>query len=429
MTQSGYAAVLACSVAVCCSAGGNPAEVLNRITVKVVRREAALPNYTCVETVTRDYYDLKRPAATSCAALIANQPDPASGLPYQLTVTDRLRLDVTITPRGEIYSWVGASRFEENGVDRVVRDGPFGSGSFGAPLAIIFHQDAKTFRFTRYLLDQNRDLMEYSFEVSQENSRYRVKAGDTWVPAAYSGTVQVDPQTDEVVRLTLHTSELPPATNSCQTSQRMEFAPQRIGSGVFLLPSQAQQQFLSLAGDAVQNHVSLSNCREYVGESTVSFSEIPETDPDSRSNAPPPIQLPAGLAFTFELTTPISADTAAAGDPFAGRLVSALRDKSGKTVAPTHALMEGRLVRVEIRHRSPPGAVFVLQLTTVEAGGIKVPLAAIRQDGPVTGKRGGTPVQLPLSWEANSGIFGLSGDHAILKSGSRSSWRTAAAVK
>jgi hypothetical protein len=89
-------------------------------------------------------------------------------------------------------------------------------------------------------------------------------------------------------------------------------------------------------------------------ESTVSFSARPETDPDSRPDAPPPIQLPAALAFTFEPTTPISADTAAAGDPFAGRPISAVRDQSGKTVAPAHALMEGTLVRVEIRHSSPP---------------------------------------------------------------------------
>jgi hypothetical protein len=60
-------------------------------------------------------------------------------------MTDRLRLDVTITHRGEIYSWVGASKFEDGSIDEIVKQGPFGTGSFGALLAVIFEQDPRRF--------------------------------------------------------------------------------------------------------------------------------------------------------------------------------------------------------------------------------------------------------------------------------------------
>jgi len=214
-----YVAILAWSIAVAVAAENDPAEVLKRVTAKVLAREAALPNYTCVETVTRDYYQYASATPPrSCAALIAQQKGSPTGLPVLLTTTDRLRLDVTITKRGEIYSWVGASKFEDGSIDKVVKQGPVGTGSFGALLAVIFKQDSKTFRFSKYSLEQGRSLMEYSFEVSQEDSHYNVKAGNSWVNTAYSGTFQADPETDEVVRITMQTAELSPATDSCQTN-------------------------------------------------------------------------------------------------------------------------------------------------------------------------------------------------------------------
>jgi hypothetical protein len=161
-------------------------------------------------------------------------------------------------------------------------------------------------------MDHGRSLMEYSFEVSQEESRYQVKVKDLWVHSAYSGTFQADRETDEVVRVTLQTAELPAEMGSC---------------------------------------------------------------------------LPPWLPFTLELTEPISTNTAAAGDSFAGRLVSALRDKSGKTLALAHALVEGRLVLVEMRHAVPPGAVLVLKPTAVEIGGVKTPLGGPEGRIDAKGKR------------------------------------------
>lgn len=417
-----YIAALAWSAAVAAAAETSPAEVLMRVAAKVLERQAALPNYTCVETVTRDYY--QSVAATppkACAALTAPAKDAAVVLPPLLwTMTDRLRLDVTITQPGEIYSWVGASKFD-GGIDQVVTQGPIATGVFGALLGVVFKQEVKTFHFSKYLLEGGRGLMEYSFEVSKEYSQYQVKAGNSWVHAAYSGTLQVDQETDEVVRLTLLTAELPPDTGSCQTNTTMEFSVTRIGDRRFLLPKGAWQHFVRRTGEEVENTISLSSCREYVGESTVSFSEAPEAAGGNGRKTSPRVQLPAGLPFTLELTAPISTDTAAAGDPFGARLVSALRDKSGKTLAPALALVEGRVTLVEMRRTAPHGAVLMLKPMTVEIGGVKTPLAAVRRAG--LAPRG----KLPLSWERNSGIFPLSGEHAEIEAGFRSDWQTVAA--
>jgi hypothetical protein len=181
---------------------------------------------------------------------------------------------------------------------------------------------------------------------------------------------------------------------------------------------------LTRDGSAVENVMALSACREYRGESTVSFSPAPEIAGSNGQKTPSGIQLPAGLAFTIELTMLISTDTAAAGDPFAARLVSALRDKNGKTLAPAHAAVAGRLVQMEIRHLVPPGALLVLKPMTVEIGGSATPLVASRKVVPVA--KGKQPIQLPLLWEQNAGIFPLPGEHATMKAGFRSDWQTAA---
>lgn len=61
---------------------------------------------------------------------------------------------------------------------------------------------------------------------------------------------------------------------------------------------------------------------------------------------------------------------------------------------------------------------------TVEIAGVKIPLAAARKNGP--GTKGKTAIQLPQSWEGNTGIFALAGEHAVLQAGARSDWQTAA---
>ena len=341
-------------------------------------------------------------------------------------LTDRLRLDVTMTSHGEIYSWVGASKFEDSGIDAVVHQGPISTGSFGAMLTIVFAQDAKTFQYRGTTQQDGHTVMEYSFQEVQSNSRYKVKTGDSWVNSGYSGSVQVDPETNEVVRLTVETDELPPAAGTCRISSDMEFHMVRIGESAFPLPKQGRQRFVDINGDEVDNVTTFGSCREYRGDSTITFFPAPDNAGGGSpgSSAAPPARIPAGLSFAFELTTPLSADTAAGGDPFSGRLVSALRVK-GKTIAPAHSLVEGRLLRVEMRRAAPQSATFVLKLRTVEVGGIHIPLAAVRDFKrlPLAGRRG-MELLLPNRWEEDSGVFQVRGEHAVMKAGTRTDWVT-----
>src|SRR5207248_3521337 len=107
-----------------CLAGGadrDPEEVLKRVTAKAVAARKVFPNYTCVETVTRNFF---RPAAPGlprgCSLVLEQRQHRAADAQLRLLSTDRLRLDVAMVQRGEVFSWVGVSKFDDSDLGRLV---------------------------------------------------------------------------------------------------------------------------------------------------------------------------------------------------------------------------------------------------------------------------------------------------------------------
>jgi hypothetical protein len=395
------------------------AELTQRVIAKARQRDARLPNYTCVETVARDYY---KPVAStlprSCPVLAELRQHRTPDMQLKWLLTDRLRLDVAMTNHGEIHSWVGASKFEDGDIDRLVTNGPIGTGAFGGFLTMIFNEGWQSIHY----LGVRDGLAEFSFRIEKTASNYRVKADNSWIVVGYEGTFQTDPATLDVVRMTVRVPEMPDASGNCETTTSMEFGLARIADGEFLLPKVTRQRYVTVAGEEAENTTTFSACREYRGNSTITFYADPGTEGGSESQkAPAPLEVPAGLPFTMELTAPIDPATAAAGDPFAGRLVRALRDVHGKVIAPAHAVVQGRLLRVENIYVSPASSVVVLRPGTLQAGGKAVTLRARRDGSVVPGK---TPVALPMAGEQNAAVFLLRRKAEIMPSGLRSDWIT-----
>jgi len=430
------------SAVLAAGAGHDPEEVLKRVTARILAAGKRIPNYTCVEAVQRDYF---QPAAATlpraCPLLIEERRHPGLAMVLRPALTDRLHLDVAMVQGGEIFSWVGASKFDDAGIFDLVRFGPIATGAFAGYLVVIFEQDVKTFTFTREIVAGGRSLIEYSFQVASAHSHYKVRAGDSWFYIGYSGTIQVDPETDEVVRLTVRTADLPEAANSCETLTSLDFGMAHIGGVDFPLPTRSRQRFVIPDGEEVENTTTFANCREYKGESTITFDETapaadgaaPAADPtprNGRSRAPSPRpSVPENRRFTLELTAPIQTDTVAAGDPFTARLAMPLRDAKGKLLAPAGTPVAGRLLRVEIFHKSPQEVILALKPDTMDIKGVKVPLAAVRDWSQIVAaarnsRKRGVKILLPLKGEEHAGVFQFPGEHPVVKKGFRSDWRT-----
>ncbi|HEY1493790.1 MAG TPA: hypothetical protein VGF49_04575 [Candidatus Solibacter sp.] len=413
------------------AAAYDPTEVLTRAIQRAIDRSRAIPNYTCVETVTRVYF---QPAAAAlprdCAVLLEQRRRPTPDIILQPYATDRLRLDVTMSSRGEIFSWSGASRFEDHDIDHIVRNGPMGTGSFGGFLATIFTSDAKRFTFERTLTVNGRPTMEYSFQVAQPDSHYKLKLNEDWTYVPYSGTFQVEPESGDVQSMTITTGASPPATGMCRSTATLDFVRVRIGDELFMLPGHARQRFVYPTVEETENTTAFTNCREFRGESTVTFSpeEPVVASAAKRVSIAAEAAIPRGLRFTLELSAPIATDTAAAGDPFTAKLSDALRDDRNKLLAAKGSLVGGRLLRVQTFAR-PPESVVVLQPEYIQTRSGRLELSAVRDWTYVIAQqrrsRRGVQILMPLSGEDNSGVFRFPGEHIVIPAKFRSDWKTA----
>ena len=256
-----------------------------------------------------------------------------------------------------------------------------GSGAFGAFLTLVFQEDQAAFRFESNAVADGRSLLEYSFQVRREDSHYKVKLKDgSWVFTAYSGRFRVDPETEDVVRMSVETAELPAASNQCIIETAMELGIRRIAGASVPLPAHTRQRFVYGDGEETENTTTFANCHEYRGESTILYDEEPAgpAPGNTPGETPAAARVPAGLRFTMELTAPISAATAAAGDAFAGKLVWPLLDAKHKVLARAGSVMEGRLLRVHSYYLPEAEVVLALKLESVEIGGSKMPLTATR---------------------------------------------------
>jgi hypothetical protein len=273
--------------------------------------------------------------------------------------------------------------------------------------------------------------MEYSFQVAQPDSHYRVKVEPSAVYVAYTGTFLVDPGSADVVQMTITTGDLPLATGLCMSTTAMDFARVRIGDGQFLLAKQARERFVYPNAEETQNTIGFTNCREFRGNSTVTFfagaASEAVADDSAKHGAANARSLPDGLAFSLELTAAIATGTAAAGDPFAAKLAGPIRD-GRKVLAPAGTVVEGHLTRVQSFFR-PLEVLIALRPEALWIGGAKVPVSATRDWTPVVAesrRKGQKSVEIfmPLAGEGNSGVFRFSGGQVVVPSGFRSEWKT-----
>jgi len=353
------------------AADDDPADVLIRLRDQALAHAERIPNHTCVESVRRDRYEsAARLAPRSCDTLLARRKLPGFSSSLRLATTDRLRLDVLLATDREVYSWAGAKKFEEGEIDELVTEGAFGTGPFARMLLSVLQGRDTRFIFEGDASFEGRRLLEYSFSVPVVNSRYRIKAQNDWVVTGYTGTILADPETAELVRLSVRTEELPPETRSCETDSELEYSTVRLGNDDYLLPKMTRQRFIMRDGSEGENTITFSACRDFRGESTLSFSSN-AVDSKPASAAAASLNLPPGLPVMVELTSPpVRGDQAAAGDRIEGRLVNAIRDPVQQTIrVPAGASMAGRLMRVETRWGPRAEITFALRWETVDVDG------------------------------------------------------------
>jgi hypothetical protein len=399
----------------------DPAATLSRVLAKAREDLKRIPNYTCVQTVTREFFTPAAPVKRSCEVLLEAKKKPTLDMKLRPSHTDRLRLEVAMTGVREMHAWVGATRFDDRPIDEFVREGPVGTGMFGSFLAAICEQDVHRLRFERELTVDGHDRLEFSFDVPHKDSHYRVKVYDSWVITAYRGTIEVDPATDDVTRIQVQTAVLPPAAGTCQTTTVLDLARTAMGP----LATVARQRFVAATGHEAVNTMRFSGCREYRGESTIRYEgDSTRTAEGGKTRKEERPSIPPGRPFSMELEEAIDPAVAAAGDPFVGRLREPLKDMRGRTLAPRGARVVGRLLRVQQYFSPREETIVVLQPVSVEVRGAAMALSARQDLSKMMAAKKKFEILPPFEWEKSAALVRSEGQGAIVPKGFVTLWRT-----
>ena len=359
-------------------------EVLRRVRARLLSDLERLPRYTCVQTITRQYY--RRSESPSCSALIAAHENRQHKL--NPAGWDRLRLEVAIVEGNNVFSWVGEPHFGSGTLEQLGGRGPLGSGDFGPFLHSILSRALVTFKGE--IPADNRRLLAFSYDMPAANSKYMVQTKAGWIATAYSGVFVVDPETGnpgpgdpkageaeggDIISLTVRTAELPESNPDCQAISEVDYGRTEIHDRKILIPRETRLTTIARNGSEVHNVTEYASCREYAAKSRILLDGAPELEIAPSSAAPAPISaFPAGLHFHARIVTLIDSDKAAAGDRVEAVLRSPIRGKNNAELAPAGARLHARLVSMEER-----GGFYFhisLQFESIELKGVAVPLRA-----------------------------------------------------
>jgi hypothetical protein len=291
-----------------------------------------LPNYTCIETVERS----RRSNATHAFKLI-----------------DTLRLEVAMVDGKEMYGWPGSKTFESVPLrDLVSGDGAIANGDFGLHARAIFAGTA-TFDYRGTGSEGSRDQpgalrewMRFGYKIAVKPSGFTVRSGDKSAEVPYYGSFDVDPKTLDVQKIEVVADQIPAEIGIKKTADSLEYTHVDIGGTQFLLPLQSDLIMTDANGNESRNHVRFSSCRQFSGDSVLTFD-----DPTPTPEAPKPaeeIDLPNGVEMLLVLADEVDLQKAAVGDPVHARLRNDAKSK-GRVWIPKNALASGRITRIE-RH-------------------------------------------------------------------------------
>jgi hypothetical protein len=407
-------------------------ELFDKTQANVIDNLKRFPRYVCVQTVTRMQYQLPA-AGASCASAIAN--NERNSADRILRWHDRLRLDVAVGEKSDMYSWAGASQFESGDLSDIVSRGTSDSGEFASFLTGVFAGDAGNFH---YLGTKDLPLgrvASFDFTVPVEKSHYRYSVdGNGYATTGYQGSFFVDPATADLRELDVDVNSFPQTIGVCRVQDKIEYAQTKIGDDTFLLPNHSSMDVVYRNSTESENVTTFSGCREYTGESTIRY------DVDENGNTPEDLKrkqlkpLPPKTHIRVRIDPPINSSTAAAGDSITGVVISAVKEK-GVVLVNAGDKLEGRMVRLEQLLDPAPRWTVAIVFNKIERSGVEEKITLKPDDDgdrtPIAGMgglRGTRPQQGPSITDQRppgGGIFSFqeSGD-LVLDRKFVSEWET-----
>jgi hypothetical protein len=225
----------------------DPAALLRQIRSRAAAHLSQLPNYTCHEVVDRT---LRRGSTWNHI--------------------DTVEFEVAFVGREELFSRPGEERFGERAI-RELAPGTISDGVLGSQIDMIFASDAAEFRYVGTAKKDGHKTFRYDLRVPQDKSGFLVRHNSAQAIVPYEGTVWVDAETLDLVRVDLKVNRIPSYVGVRSIEKSMHYRLMHIADADFLLPRNAELAATDDQGNYSLNMMSLDRCREFTGESIIKY--------------------------------------------------------------------------------------------------------------------------------------------------------------
>lgn len=374
--------------------------LLERIRERMAENLEGVPNYTCVETIER------------AARLGAKQ---------QFRTLDRLRLEVALVEGKEMYSWPGAGRFEELTPGEIVGGGTTTSGDYALHARTVFVSGTPEFGEGVEETLEGRRALRYPFRVGANVTNYKIQVGTRWAMVPYGGSVWAEAATLDLLRLVVEVEHIPDSLGLKRATTQIDYGKVRVGASEFLLPERVDFVMQRADGSESRNRTRFTRCRQYVGETEISFEELGEAAAEEKRLVE--LDLPARLTVETQLEADIDSEKAAIGDPVTARVTYPVK-KEGKVIVPKGAVLRGRVRRIEPRLARGPYCLVEVEFAEVEWAQARAHWAArLELAGPLVGAARNA-VSTPSEQTPGRALFFVQGNRVRLPQGFRLLWMT-----
>jgi hypothetical protein len=322
--------------------------LLNRIKAHMRSELTQVPNYTCLETVRR----------------LHSEPGPKT----RLTPLDSVHLEIVYSGGKEWYGMPGDRSFTEKNPAAFIGTGMIGDGLFAITLHNLFVADAALFTPQGEESLEGRRAMRYDFRLPRSVNKLAITLVEAKGTVGEEGSLWVDPESLDLLRLDVRATEIPAYLPLSELQFQVTYGRTRIGELDGLLAQQADLSMTKTSGSEDFDRFDFTHCRTFHTASTIHFggdAPVPgATGISSSAGDQPRIQIPALLAVTIALATPIS-DRDAVGKLLEGRVVGSVKNK-GQILIDDGALVTGRLRRLD-RYKNGPQFILGIEFTEVRA--------------------------------------------------------------
>jgi hypothetical protein len=267
--------------------------------------------------------------------------------------------------------------------------------------------------------------------VPQNLSGYRIRVAGDDAMVGFHGSFWVDSENLDLKRLEVHADDIPPRLRLVSASTAVEYQRVQIGTGEFLLPSLSEMEIVDLTGSLNRNRTRFEACRQYTGESTISFDD-PALD-EQKPKEIRTLDAPGGLGLDIALETAIRGSGAAVGDPVKAVLKNDIKLPDGTKVAKG-ALVHGRVTFLRSSNAGrASGFTIGLELHEIESDSLRMRISAMLEHMP-SASRTLTPStryyvyppEMAAETTAPGSFFYAQGYTLVLDRGLRMYWRTKA---